>query len=92
MIGELRRRRRHAPGIARGADCAPLAGEGDQEVSPHAAQRALAKFEDRIVPEIDKWFTEPPDWSYEDDYLPESGTAQGAAALAFFRDMAACDL
>jgi hypothetical protein len=32
-----------------------------------------------------------PDWSYEDDYLPESGTAQDAA-LAFFRDMAAGDL
>ncbi len=44
------------------------------------------EFEDRVVPEIEIWFAEPPDWSYEDDYLPESGTAQGAA-LEFFRDM-----
>lgn len=49
------------------------------------------EFEARVVPEIEKWFREPPNWSFEDDYLPESGTAQGAA-LEFFRDMAADDL
>jgi len=49
------------------------------------------EFESRVVPEIEKWFEEPPDWSFEDDYLPESGTAQGAA-LEFFRDMDADDL
>jgi hypothetical protein len=49
------------------------------------------EFEDRVVPEIEKWFSEPPDWRFEDDYLPESGTAQGAA-LEFFRDMAADEL
>ena len=49
------------------------------------------QFKDRVVPVIEKWFSEPPDWAFEDDYLPESGTAQGAA-LEFFRDMAADDL
>jgi hypothetical protein len=49
------------------------------------------QFKDRVVPEIEKWFAEPPDWAFEDDHLPESGTAQGAA-LAFFRDMTADDL
>ena len=49
------------------------------------------QFEERVVPVIEKWFSEPPDWAFEDDYLPESGTAQGAA-LEFFRDMAADDL
>lgn len=46
------------------------------------------EFEERIVPKIETWFGEPPNWNFEDDYLPESGTAQGAA-LAFFRDMSA---
>jgi len=49
------------------------------------------EFEDRVVPEIEKWFGEPPNWGWEDDYLPEAGTAQGAA-LEYFRDMAAGDL
>lgn len=42
------------------------------------------EFEEWVSPEIEKWFESPPDWAFEDDYLPESGTAQGAA-LAFFR-------
>ncbi len=49
------------------------------------------QFEDRVVPVIETWFGEPPDWNYEDDYLPKSGTAQGAA-LKFFLDMAGDDL
>jgi len=49
------------------------------------------EFEERVVPEIEKWFGEPPDWNFEDDYLPESGTAQGAA-LKFFHDMGADEL
>lgn len=44
------------------------------------------EFEEWVSPEIEKWFESPPDWAFEDDYLPESGTAQGAA-LAFFRAM-----
>jgi hypothetical protein len=48
-------------------------------------------FEDRVVPEVEKWFEEPPNWSFEDAYLPASGTARGAA-LESFRDMAADDL
>ena len=34
MIGEMRCRRHHAPGVARRADAAPLAGKRDQEVVP----------------------------------------------------------
>jgi hypothetical protein len=49
------------------------------------------EFEERVVPEIENWFGEPPNWSFEDDYLPEQGTAQGAA-LAFFRGMEVDDL
>jgi hypothetical protein len=33
-IGEMRCRRHHAPGVARGAHAARLAREGDQEVAP----------------------------------------------------------
>ena len=46
------------------------------------------EFETRNVPSVQAWFVEPPDWSFEDDYLPESCTAQGAA-LEFFRSMGA---
>ena len=37
VIGEMRRRRHHAPGVARRANAAPLAGERDQEVVPALA-------------------------------------------------------
>ncbi|TVS14942.1 MAG: hypothetical protein EA424_17800 [Planctomycetaceae bacterium] len=46
----------------------------------------VAEFTTRVCPVIAEWFREGPDWHYEDDYLPASGTAQGAA-LEFFRDM-----
>jgi hypothetical protein len=49
------------------------------------------EFEDRVFPLIETWFGEPPNWNFEDDYLPEAGTAQGAA-LMFFRDMEGDDL
>lgn len=49
------------------------------------------EFDDRVVPEIEKWFGEPPNWNFEDDYLPESGRAQGAAS-GFFRDMSAAEV
>jgi len=44
------------------------------------------EFEERIVPEIEKWFASPPNWNWEDDHLPRNGTAQGAA-LEFFQNM-----
>jgi hypothetical protein len=34
VLGEMRRRRRHAPGVARWAHAAPLARERDQEIVP----------------------------------------------------------
>ncbi len=46
------------------------------------------EFEQIVVPEIEKWFGEPPNWSFEDDFLPERCTAQGAA-LEFFRELSA---
>lgn len=36
------------------------------------------------MPEIEQWFEQPPNASFEDDYPPETGTAQGAT-LEFFR-------
>lgn len=45
-----------------------------------------SEFETNVVPRIQEWFSEPPDWRFEDDYLLETGTAQGAA-LDFFRGM-----
>ena len=39
-----------------------------------------------MTPEIEKWFNSAPDWSFEDDYLPHTGTAQGAA-MDFFQSM-----
>jgi len=49
------------------------------------------EFETLIVPSIQAWFAEPPDWDSEDDHLPESGTAQ-EAALDLFRSMDADDV
>jgi hypothetical protein len=49
------------------------------------------ELEDRVVPALEKWLEGKPDWALEDDYLPDSGTAQGAA-LAYFRDMDFKDL
>ncbi|MDR6859813.1 hypothetical protein [Variovorax guangxiensis] len=45
-----------------------------------------AYFNASMVERIRSWFAEPPRWGWEDDYLPEMATAQGAA-LAYFRDL-----
>lgn len=45
-----------------------------------------AYFNASLVERIRNWFAEPPRWGWEDDYLPEVATAQGAA-LAYFRDL-----
>ncbi len=68
-----------------------LSEEPEEGASAWLLSLTSKEFEGRVVSEIEKWFGEPPNWSFEDDYLPESGTAQGAA-LEFFRDMAADDL
>jgi hypothetical protein len=44
------------------------------------------EFNDWVTSEIEKWFSSAPDWSFEDDYLPPAGTAQGAA-MEFFQLM-----
>lgn len=44
------------------------------------------EFESLVVPVINRWFKDEPNWSYEDGYLPLGLTAQGAA-LNFFKDM-----
>lgn len=44
------------------------------------------EFEERIVPAVKIWLSSPPNWNSEDDYLPRSETAQGAA-LEFFQHM-----
>ena len=50
-----------------------------------------SEFEDHVVPEIEKWFNSPPDWNWEDDYLPMNSTSQGAA-LEFFQELKREDL
>ena len=50
-----------------------------------------SEFEDHLVPEIEKWFNSPPNWNWEDDYLPKNSTSQGAA-LEFFQRMEGDDL
>jgi hypothetical protein len=40
-------------------------------------------FETNIIKRIGKWFSEPPKRGWEDDYLPECATAQGAAVVYF---------
>lgn len=50
-----------------------------------------SEFEEHVVPEIEEWFKSPPNWNFEDDYLPKDSTSQGAA-LKFFSEMAALDL
>jgi hypothetical protein len=47
---------------------------------------SASEFNKNVVPNIEDWFSEPPDWNFEDDYLPQSSTAQGAA-LIFFGEM-----
>jgi len=49
------------------------------------------EFEDRVVPEINQWFGEAPNWGWEDEHLPQEATAQGVALL-YFSDMAEEDL
>lgn len=44
------------------------------------------EFERLVVPEIEKWFSDEPNWNYEDDYIPRGATSQGAA-LEFFESM-----
>ncbi len=52
---------------------------------------STTEFQEHVVPEIEKWFNDPPNWNWEDDYLPRGGTSQGAA-LEFFHYMASNDL
>jgi len=44
------------------------------------------EFERLVVPQIEGWFSEEPNWNYEDDYIPRGATSQGAA-LEFFESM-----
>ena len=50
-----------------------------------------SEFQVLVKPQIEEWFDSPPDWSWEDDYLPREGTSQGAA-LEFFNCMNGEDL
>jgi len=40
---------------------------------------------DSLMDSILAWFDQEPDWTYEEDYIPDRATAQGAA-LAYFND------
>ncbi len=60
--------------------------EPEEGVKDWLLALTVNEFEERIVPEIEKWFASPPNWNWEDDHLPRDGTAQGAA-LEFFQNM-----
>ncbi len=64
--------------------------------SEHGAKNWLLsltnnEFENLVVPEIEIWFSNSPNWNFEDDYLPKTGTAHGSA-LEFFRQMSSDEL
>lgn len=63
-----------------------LPEEPEEGASDWLLGLTTSEFEANVVPQIQEWFSEPPDWNFEDDYLPQAGTAQGAA-LEFFRNM-----
>ncbi len=63
-----------------------LPEEPEEGASDWLLGLTTSEFEANVVPQIQEWFSEPPDWNFEDDYLPQTGTAQGAA-LEFFRSM-----
>ncbi len=55
--------------------------------------RALTtrEFNHWVVPEIERWFGSAPDWSIEEEYLPQRATARGAA-MEFFESMGGDEL
>lgn len=65
--------------------------EPEQGVESWLLSLTNSEFEDLVVPEIEKWFNSPPNWNWEDDYLPKNSTSQGAA-LEFFQRMDEDDL
>lgn len=65
--------------------------EPEQGVESWLLSLTNSEFEDHVVPEIEKWFNSPPNWNWEDDYLPKNSTSQGAA-LEFFQRMDDGDL
>jgi hypothetical protein len=40
---------------------------------------------DEVIAELDAWLRDEPDWGWEDDYLPDRATGQGAA-FEYFND------
>jgi hypothetical protein len=43
-------------------------------------------FVNTVIKRVEKWFNSPPDWTFESDYLADTGSAQGAA-FAYFQNM-----
>lgn len=60
--------------------------EPEEGVRAWLLNLTFSEFQTIVVAEISKWFNSPPDWRWEDDHLPQGGTAQGAA-LEFFQNM-----
>jgi len=63
-----------------------LAEEPEEGAGDWLLGLTTQEFETRVLPVIQEWFDAAPDWNVEDEYLPASGTAQGAALL-FFENM-----
>jgi hypothetical protein len=65
--------------------------EPDEGVMKWVSQMEPAEFNNRVVPVIEEWMQKPPNCDWEDDYLPKTSSAQGAA-MKFFEEMDANDL
>jgi hypothetical protein len=62
-----------------------LPQEPDEGMTDWLLSLTQTEFEESVTPPLEQWFADRPDWNYEEDYLPEGSTAQGAA-LEFFRN------
>lgn len=60
--------------------------EPEEGVATWLLGLTTTEFEWCVVPVIEKWFEAPPDWNWEDDYLPRGSTSQ-SAALEFFQEL-----
>ena len=68
------------------AELIALPEEPEEGARPWLQKASEDYFRSNIVGKIQPWFSEPPNWVWEDDYLPEHATSQGAA-LEYFRSM-----
>jgi hypothetical protein len=87
---ERKRRENETPALQARVDAltqefAALPEEPEDGVERWLLNLSEASFQTDIVPAVDAWLSEPPNWSEERDYIPNDATDQGSA-LEYFRD------